>query len=66
LYEVDYDSPLRESFFLDRDLDELRIAAKVVSEEAKLQQALSTEQRALREKKVFIPLLRMKTVGKKT
>ena len=65
LYEVDYDSPLRESFFLDRDLDELKIAAKVVSEEAKLQQVLNTEQRALREKKVFIPLLRMKTVGKK-
>lgn len=62
---VEYDSHLRETFFLDRDLDELKTAAKVVSEEAKLQQALNTEQRALREKKVFIPLLRMKPVGKK-
>ena len=64
---VEYDSPLRESFFLDRDLEELKTAAKVVMEEAKLQQALHTEQRALMEKKVFIPLLRTtKTVvGKK-
>ena len=52
------DNPLREVFFLDRDLEELKTAAKVVAEEAKLQQALRTEQRALLEKKVFIPLLR--------
>jgi hypothetical protein len=54
----DGDNPLREAFFLDRDLEELKTAAKVVAEEAKLQQALRTEQRALMEKKVFIPLLR--------
>ena len=63
---VEYDSPLRESFFLDRDLEELKIAANVVMEEAKLQHALHTEQRALMEKKVFIPLLRTtKAVSKK-
>jgi hypothetical protein len=52
-------NPLRNLFFLDKDLNELISASRVVEEEKKLQKDLQTENRSLYLKSVFIPLLRM-------
>lgn len=55
-------NPLRNLYFLDKDVNELISASRVVEEEKKLQKDLQTENRSLYLKSVFIPLLRMNFV----
>ncbi len=54
----EYIDNLLKEFLHNIDREELKAAATVVLEEERLQQALATEQTALKSKGVFIPLLR--------
>ena len=58
--ESDVENYFRASFFVDRDSQDLKNASAVVEEEEKLERAVALEQMTLREKKLFIPLLKSK------
>jgi hypothetical protein len=51
---------LRDMLFADRNIRELRAAARVVDEEGKLQKALKVEHKSLVAMNVFIPLLKLR------